>query len=67
MENSLVTYGFNKDREGIEQLGSVIAVVYNRGQKCWEGNFILQIPPSPFSISDFPGEKNGDFFLPEEL
>ena len=25
MENSLVTYGFNKDREGIEQLGSVIS------------------------------------------
>ena len=28
MENSLVTYGFNKDREGIEQLGSVISVVW---------------------------------------
>ena len=28
MENSLVTYGFNKDRERIEQLGSVISVVW---------------------------------------
>ena len=28
MENSLVTYGFNKDRKGIEQLGSVISVVW---------------------------------------
>ena len=28
MENSLVAYGFNKDREGIEQLGSVIPVVW---------------------------------------
>ena len=35
--------------------------IYNHGQKCWEGNFILQIPPSPFSMLDFPGEKNGDF------
>ena len=34
---------------------------YNHGQKCWEGNFILQIPPSPFSMLDFPGEKNDDF------
>ena len=33
----------------------------NHGQKCWEGNFILQIPPSPFSMLDFPGEKKGDF------
>ena len=33
----------------------------NHGQKCWEGNFILQIPPSPFSMLDFPGGKKGDF------
>ena len=38
-----------------------LCVNYNHGQKCWEGNFILQIPPSPFSMLDFPGEKNGDF------
>ena len=34
---------------------------YNHGQKCWEGNLILQIPTSPFSMLDLPGEKNGDF------
>ena len=28
MENSLVIYGFNKDREGIDQLGSVISAVW---------------------------------------
>ena len=33
----------------------------NHGQTFWEGNFILQILPSPFSMLDFRGEKNGDF------
>ena len=32
-------------------------ISYNHGQKCWEGNFILQIPPSPFSMLDFTGKK----------